>query len=47
MEQFKQAKNVPEELKEDMIYFDEDIFVSLFCYCAVGKLPHDFEDAFP
>jgi hypothetical protein len=39
LEQFKQAKNVPEELKEDMIYFGEDTFVSVGKIVNQGVMP--------
>jgi hypothetical protein len=39
LEQFKQAKNVLEELKEDMIYFDEDTYVSAGKIFAQGVMP--------
>jgi hypothetical protein len=39
LEQFKQAKKVPEELKEDMIYFDEDTYVSVGKIVDQGVMP--------
>jgi hypothetical protein len=39
LEQFKQAKNVAEELKEEMIYFDEDTYVSVGKIIDQGVMP--------
>jgi hypothetical protein len=39
LQQFKQAKNMPGELKEDMIYFDEDIYVSAGKIVDQGVMP--------
>jgi hypothetical protein len=39
LEQFKQAKNVPEEFKEEMIYFDEDTYVSAGKIVDQGVMP--------
>jgi hypothetical protein len=38
-EQFRRAKNVEEELKEEMIYFDEDIYVSAGKIVERGVMP--------
>ena len=39
LQQFKQAKNMPEEFKKDMIYFDEDTYVSAGKIIDRGVMP--------
>jgi hypothetical protein len=47
LQQFKQVKNVPEGLKEDMIYFDEDIYVSAGKIVDQGVMPTLLEVQIP